>query len=151
MQIISTIGLITINETVIIELISFLIFLFIINRLMFRPLQKVMRERESHIGGMTGSIETFKTRLKEMDDTVRAQELAAIKEANQHKANLEDAGSEEAKRIMDGARQEISTLKQESQQFINSQISKAREEIKKEAETLAIVIMEKVLDRRLTR
>ena len=53
MEVVSTIGLITINETVIIELISFLIFLFLINRIMFRPLQDIMGEREAHIEDIT--------------------------------------------------------------------------------------------------
>ena len=39
MQIISNIALISINETLVVQLISFLIFLFIINRIMFRPLR----------------------------------------------------------------------------------------------------------------
>ena len=49
MQIISNIALISINETVIIQVISFLIFLYIINRIMFRPLRNVMADRENHI------------------------------------------------------------------------------------------------------
>ena len=49
MQIISTIAMISINETLIIQLISFLIFLFIINRIMIQPLRSVSREREAHI------------------------------------------------------------------------------------------------------
>lgn len=151
MQIISTIGLITINETIIIVLISFLIFLFMINRIMFRPLKQVMTEREEHINAITGGIEQSKIALKEMDEKVRAQELAAIKEANQHKKGLEADGTEQANSIMAKARADISAIKQESQQFINSQISKARVEIKNEAEKLATVIMEKVLDRRLAK
>lgn len=49
MQIISNIALISINETLVVQLISFLIFLFIINRIMFRPLRQVMIERENHM------------------------------------------------------------------------------------------------------
>ncbi|OQY06422.1 MAG: hypothetical protein B6I22_05580 [Desulfobacteraceae bacterium 4572_123] len=49
MQIISNIALISINETLFIQLISFLIFLFIINRIMFRPLRRIIIERENHI------------------------------------------------------------------------------------------------------
>jgi len=149
MQIISTIGLITINETVFIEMLSFLLFLFVINRIMFRPLSQVMNEREDHINDISGSIEQSKNQLKEMDEQVRAQELAAIKEANQHRESLEEDGTQQANGILDAARKDIQAIKMESQQFINNQISKARVEIKKESEKLALLIMEKVLDRRL--
>jgi len=149
MQIVSTIGLITINETVFIELISFLIFLFLINRIMFRPLRDVINERESHIENITSGIEKSKNQLSQMNEKVRAQELTAIKEANQHKNNLEEDGTLQANNMLDESRKEIQAIKQESQQFINSQISKARTEIKNESEKLALLIMEKVLDRRL--
>ena len=149
MQIISTLGLITINETLFIELISFLIFLFLINRIMFRPLRDVINERESHIENITSGIEKSKNQLSQMNEQVRAQELTAIKEANQHKNNLEEDGTLQANNMLDESRKEIQAIKQESQQFINSQISKARTEIKNESEKLAVLIMEKVLDRRL--
>ncbi len=149
MQVVSTIGLITINETVFIELISFLIFLFLINRIMFRPLRDVMGEREAHIESITSGIEKSKNQLTEMNEQVRAQELKAIKEANQHKKNLEEDGVIQANNVLDESRKEIQAIKLESQQFINSQISKARVEIKNESQKLAVLIMEKVLDRRL--
>lgn len=149
MQVVSTIGLITINETVVIELISFLIFLFLINRIMFRPLRDVMGEREAHIESITSGIEESKTQLSQMNDQVQAQELTAIKEANQHKKNLEEDGVIQANTVLDDSRKEIQAIKLESQQFINSQITKARAEIKNESQKLAVLIMEKVLDRRL--
>jgi len=149
MQIISTIGLITINETVFIELISFLIFLFIINRIMFRPLQAVMTERENHISELSGSINQSKNQLTEMDEQVRTQELAAIKEAHHHKKGLEDDATQQAKSFLEASRKEMLAIKQESQEVINRQILKARAEIRNESEKLAVLIMEKVLDRRL--
>jgi F-type H+-transporting ATPase subunit b len=149
MQVVSTIGLITINETVVIELISFLIFLFLINRIMFRPLRDVINERQTHIEDISSGIEKSKTQLTEMNEQVRAQELTAIKEANQHKKNLEEDGVIQANTLLDESRKEIQAIKLESQQFINSQITKARAEIKNESQKLAVLIMEKVLDRRL--
>jgi F-type H+-transporting ATPase subunit b len=49
MEIISNIALITINATLFHQLVAFLIFLFIINRIMFRPLRSVMAERDDMI------------------------------------------------------------------------------------------------------
>ena len=49
MQIISNVALISINETVVVQLLSFLLFLYIMNRIMFRPLRNVMAQREDHL------------------------------------------------------------------------------------------------------
>lgn len=149
MHIVSNIALISINETLFIQLISFLIFLFLINRIMFRPLSNVMVEREEHLNDITATIEKSEIELTEINEQVRNQELTAIQEANQQKKELEKDGTLAAKEILEESRKEIHTIKQESQQYIDSQISRAREEIKKESEKLAVVIMERVLDRRL--
>jgi F-type H+-transporting ATPase subunit b len=149
MQIISTIGLITINETVFIELISFLIFLFIINRIMFRPLQSIITERENHIAELSGGITQSRNQLTKMEEQVRSQELSALREANQHKQNREADATQQAKSILETSRKEILAIKQESQELINRQVAIAREEIKNESQKLAVAIMEKVLDRRL--
>ena len=149
MHIVSNIALISINETLFIQLISFLIFLFLINRIMFRPLQNVMGEREEHLQDITTNIEKSEIQLTEMNEQVRAQELAAIQEANQQKKVLESDGATQANKILEESRKEIQTIKHESQQYIDGQISKAREDIKKESEKLAVIIMERVLDRRL--
>lgn len=149
MQVVSTIGLITINETLVVILISFLIFLFLINRIMFRPLNSVIQERDDHITEIKTTIETSQTRLTEMSQQIREQELKAIKEANAQKEALEEDGTLHAKGILDESREEIQAIKLESQQFIDSQIAKARAEIKQESEKLAVAIMERVLDRRL--
>ena len=63
MQIISNIALISINETLIVQVISFLIFLYIINRIMFRPLRSVTAERENHIKGIQKDIVEAENKL----------------------------------------------------------------------------------------
>ena len=149
MHIVSNIALISINETLIVQLISFLIFLFLINRVMFRPLSHVMVEREEHLNEISANIEKSETELAEINEQVRSQEMAAIETANQEKKKLEQDGTTQANDILETSRNEIAGIKKESQQFIDRQISKARQDIKAESEKLAVIIMEKVLDRRL--
>ena len=149
MHIVSNIALISINETLIIQLVSFLIFLFLINRIMFRPLSHVMVERENHLNEISANIEKSETELAEINEQVRIQEMTAIDTANQEKKKLEEDGATQANDILEKSRKEITAIKQESQQFIDRQIAKARQDIQTESEKLAVMIMEKVLDRRL--
>jgi F-type H+-transporting ATPase subunit b len=62
---------------------------------------------------------------------------------------LEESGSEEAAAIIESSRQEIMNLKNRVGRELEDQISAAKAHVKKESEALAVVIMEKVLDRRL--
>ena len=149
MEIISTIGLITINETLIIQLISFLIFVFVINRVMFRPLRTVMSERDSYIQKLKIEIDGAEDELKTVFEQIKEQESAVKKEAFSLKEKLEAAGSQQAGEIFDAAREEIQAMKTTAEKEVDAMISEARKSIKNESETLATRIMEKLLDRRL--
>lgn len=149
MHIISNIALVSINETLLVQLISFLIFLFLINRIMFRPLCDVMQQRDTHIDGIVQGIEDSKKQLTEMDQQLHARKTAIIKEASLHRDGLEDDGNKLANEIIDVSKKEIRQIKEESQQYIDAQIARARKSVAKESEKLAKEIMEKVLGRGL--
>jgi len=149
MDIISTIALISINETLIVQLISFLIFLFLINRIMFRPLGNVMSERSVYIDGLKQSVIAADQEVIRLTDELSEKE-AARHDALAHKKKLEEEGSGQANEIYVAARNEIMQLKEETQKEVNTQISQARRSLQAESEMLAIGIMEKILDRRLS-
>ena len=46
MEFVTIEGLITINATIIAQLVHFFILLFVMNRLMFRPILKIIQDRE---------------------------------------------------------------------------------------------------------
>ena len=88
MQIISNVALISINETLIIQVISFLIFLFIINRIMFRPLRKVMNERETYVENVQKDIVEAENQFEDLTHQIKAQENAVRHEAFKQKEQL---------------------------------------------------------------
>ena len=147
MQIISNVALISINETLIFQVISFLIFLFIINRIMFRPLRKVMNERETYIENVQKDIVTAENQFEDLTNELQAQENAVRDEAFKQKEQLEATGNQQAAEIMASARKEINALRAEAQKEVNAQISAARKHVQKESEGLAKQIIETVLYR----
>ena len=149
MQIISNIALISINETLIIQLISFLIFVFIMNRMMFRPLNDVMKARENRIDNLRSEIKGAETKVEGMRNQIKDQETAVIKESHGIREELEDTANREAAKIFSAIREEISLQRKNTQKEIDSRIEESKQQIQLESEALAIVIIEKVLDRRL--
>ena len=143
-------ALISINATLVVQLISFLIFLFIINRLMFKPLNKVMDERESSLAKAekdvieaTAELETMAAKLIAMENNARAKAARLRKE-------LDDDGKEQAKDISVKIRDEIDASKKALSQKVEAQILEARKSMKEESEKLALPIMEKILGRELS-
>ena len=150
MQIISNMALITINETLLVQLISFLIFVFIINRIMFRPLQGIMSERDNYIQKVHTDITDANNELDKLAIQLKESEAAAKNEAFKFREKQEELANNQAADIFASARQEITTIKERSETQITAQIAEARKSLKKESEALALSIMEKILDRRLS-
>ncbi len=151
MEIISNIALISINETLIIQLISFLIFLFILNRVMFRPLQRIMAERSEHVEQVKQEIVKSESDLQRLIDQMTEQESSVRHEAFEINRRLETTAKQEASQIFEQVRQEIDQMRIDAQKSVQSQISTAQKRLQKESGTLAVAIMEAILGRRLGR
>ena len=147
MHIISNVALISINETLIFQIISFLIFLFIMNRLMFRPLRKVMREREHYFEQVQNEIVVAGEKFEDLTRQIKRQEKAVRNEAFEQKEHLESSGKQKAEEIIAATRDEIAALKDNTRKQVNAQLDAAREDVQKESEGLAQKIIEKVLYR----
>lgn len=149
MQIISNIALISINETLIVQVISFLIFLFVINRIMFRPLRNVMSDRDIYIERVKLDIAEAREKIESVTNQIQQQETTVKNEAFELKERLEKAGSAQASEIFTAVRKEIADSGKKVQMDIKARISEERQAIQKEAEALALDIINKILDRRL--
>ena len=149
MEIVSNVALISINETLVVQLISFLIFLFIINRVMFRPLRRTMQEREQYVEGIRVDIQEAEKKLQQTIQDARDKDEAVRKAGLQMINEMEKQGKEEAGRIIAKVREEIVGMGDKARQEIDAQIADARKTIVAEADKLSLNVMETVLNRRL--
>ena len=149
MEIVSNIALITINGTLFHQLIAFLIFLFIINRIMFRPLQGVMGERENFLEKIKQDTVDKTQELERLNLEIKALESDVREDAFGIRRELEERGAQEASAILKSTIEEIKSIKEKMEAEVNAQISDAKKHLQKESEALAVNVMEKLLDRRL--
>jgi F-type H+-transporting ATPase subunit b len=149
MEIISNIALITINATLFHQLIAFLIFLFIINRIMFRPLKSVMAERNTVIEKIKLDTTSADNTIERLNDELKERESKVRSEALQVQHELEEKGNQQSAEIMQSTLREIELLREKNEASVKAQILEARKHLQKESETLALNIMEKLLGRRL--
>jgi F-type H+-transporting ATPase subunit b len=149
MEIISNIALISINETLIAQLVSFLIFLYIINRIMFKPLLSVVNERNDYIDKMYREIAEAELELDNVKRMLSENEAAVKEEAFSMKIKLESAGDMKATEIFQKAKNQIEAMRESARAEVKVQLDEAKKSIQKESEILVYQIMEKVLERRL--
>jgi F-type H+-transporting ATPase subunit b len=145
MQIVSNVALITVNETLLVQLVSFLIFLFIINRVMFRPLRLVMRERAVHIDQLQADIKDAGKAYDGTLERIREQEATVRAAALDLKQKREAEGEAEAHGIIESVKTEISAIRRQTQEEVDRRLDEARSQIASEAGDLADAIVSQLL------
>ena len=149
MEIIATNALISINETFIIQLISFLIFLYVMDRIMFRPLRSTMAQRDEYIDTVKDDIVAGKDNLDQLMRELDQQRAQVIKDADAMVHTLESEGDDRASELIEEAREKIAALRRETEVQVSDQVQQARQAIAGEVDAITLAVMEKVLQRRL--
>jgi F-type H+-transporting ATPase subunit b len=149
MHIIYTTALITINETFFVQLISFLVFLYIMNRVMIRPLISTIAERKEYIANVNTEIGKAKSDLEQLDKALDLERTEALAEVNAAVHGLGEEADHQASGVMDASMRQISGLRRETEKKIDQQLKDARSRLAGEVDALTTLIMEKVLHRRL--
>lgn len=151
MEIVENLALISLNETLIAQLIAFLIFFFLINRIMIRPLRETMGKREDYIQNIESEIHQSSEKLEDLNQQLREHERKVVREANAEKEDLKKQGNQQAQEILGETKNEIDQIRQENTRLLNQEISEARKYIEAESEKLAGTIMETILERGVSR
>lgn len=148
MEIIKTTALITINDTLWVQLVLFLAFLFLINRIMFRPVQRNLLEREAGFLALRQDIHLLKKEIKALSDAVDAEEDRHRNATRRAADALREEGLEEANALMNEALDDIRALRQGTEAQLNASLASARQQIAQESERLAVAIIQSILTRR---
>jgi F-type H+-transporting ATPase subunit b len=149
MEIIATNALISINETFIVQLGSFLIFLYVMNRIMFRPLLSTISQRKEHIAEFKEKIQAGKDDLDRLNRDLESERANIFKEANKAVLSLKAEGDQRASEIVTDVMQQITQQRNETERRVMDQVRQVRQELTGEVDAITLTIMEKVLHRRL--
>ena len=133
--------------TVFIQIINFLLILWILNRILYRPIRNILRQRKEKMDGLELSIQTYNDDAEEKDKAF----AAGIKEArarglNEKEALLQDAAEEEKKilaKVNEKAQAELADIRQK----ISQEAQTAKAALQTKVEEFAGDICQKILGR----
>ena len=141
--------MISINATLVIQVINFLILVFILNRLMFRPIQKLVNERSQYIDKIKNNITNTETEITLLASKYLSKEKDIRKDAAEERTKRKKEAIDIAEKIFNATRKEVFLIKDEIQKGVDGEVAKAHQALHIEAQTLAEEIMEKVIGRRV--
>jgi F-type H+-transporting ATPase subunit b len=145
MEIIKTTALITINATLVVQLIGFLIFLFIINRVMFRPVRRNMAARDARLTALAEEIANLRAELDAMVARTRDEEQQYIREAHRQGEARRHAGRQEAENMMARTRLDIEVRRNASRAQLDQALAAARAQIASESRQVAREVITRLL------
>lgn len=147
MEIVQNNALITVNATLIFQLISFLILVFIMHRLLIKPLRATMQEREDYIDKLEADVESGEARLMAMEEKLNAQKKEFFSQSSNLRKQLMEEANTAGSEILGEARAKVTAELHQATQESNALAAEIRKEFSALADELSGDIINKVLDR----
>ena len=141
--------MISINATLILQVVHLLILIFILNRLLFRPTLKVIHERTSFIENSKNETIEIERKAEQLKNEYLALQKKAMREASKQGTQLKEEGLQETETVMEKSMKEIETIRNEAEKRASEEVQSAKPQLRGEAATLADDIAERVMGRRM--
>jgi F-type H+-transporting ATPase subunit b len=142
--------MISINATLVLQVVHLLILVFILNRLMFKPILKLVDERTGYIEKSKTEIRDLESEAERLQQEYLSLESQARKKASSESLELKKAGVAQVEAMIDESQKEVASIRQESEVKIESEFEKAQPSLQGEATVLAQEIVERLIGRRVT-
>lgn len=141
--------MVSINATLVLQVIQFLVILFILDRMLFRPILKLTTERESFLEKSKLDMRNMESEIERLKNLFLAKESETRKRASQQGSELKNAAIEEMDRLVEESAKSAAAIKSEALQRAEEQLVRARPLLDGEARILADDIVTHVMGRRL--
>ena len=139
--------MINIDWTILVQIVGFLILIFALNLVLYKPIRSILRQRKTKMEGLTQSIDTTaeeaQNKNQAFDDGIKNARLKGQKEKE---AMMEAAAEEERSMIAD-----INAKAKAELERVKTQITKdaemVKQELEKDVDSFAATITQKILGR----
>jgi F-type H+-transporting ATPase subunit b len=138
---------VSLDSTILIQMINFLILIFILNLLLYKPILGIMDKRKKRFQDTEDEIKsinlTIEERMAAYEEKVRLAKMDALNQKN----DILKEGSDQAKTIIDAARGEIPGMMEEFHGKMNTEVTDARRILTDQSRKISVDIAEKLLGR----
>ncbi|KPJ66451.1 MAG: hypothetical protein AMJ45_03825 [Syntrophobacter sp. DG_60] len=138
---------ISLNEAFIIQFINFILIMFILNALLYRPIRQALKKREEKISEDKGEAERLdqeaEIRLNEWNKGLEEARKAGLERQEQFRKD----GKDEERGIISKMREEVGDHLEKMRAEMAKDTEATRATLKTEAESFSVEIAKKILGR----
>lgn len=142
-------GFISLDKSLIIQAVNFLILLVLLTKLLYKPLMKKMDERTQAIQKSLDEAQAARAEAQKERDEFAAKIQAAHGEAQAIRAEALKEAAEEQRRLVDAAKAEAARLVTNARQELEQDVRRARQELRQEVADLAIAVSQQLIKKSL--
>lgn len=133
------------NKWFFVLLINFLGLLYILNKILFRPLLKLFKERQDSINGALGSAKDMSQKKDEAIAKLNKDLAGARDKAKEAFESLRAEGGNKQRELFSGAETEASGMLQKARTELRAEAEKARQSLRADVDKFSDEIVRKLL------
>ena len=142
-------GLISLDKSLVIQAINFGLLLFILIKLLYKPLLAKMNERTEAIRSSLEEAKAARAEAERERAEHAAKLQASLAEAQSIRATALKDAAEEQRRLVDAARAEAARLVEAARSEMAQDVRRARQELRQEVADLATSVAERLIRKSL--
>ena len=141
--------MIDIGYSLFIQMANFLVFLIVMNFVLYRPIRRIVAERKKMISEKQESVDSLEAQAKAalLDYDQKLQESRSM--GFQRILELKAAGYEQEKELLRQSSEQTAATVQELREKIQKDIAAARKELKQQVKSFSADLAQKILGRKI--
>jgi F-type H+-transporting ATPase subunit b len=142
--------MIAIDWTLYAQIINFLLLVFLLNVVLFRPIRNAIRDRQAKLLAQEAEINLLMDQGRSLEDEIKEKLAAARRDGAGARENLKQEGAQAEASLLEEVKHQVDVEWATVEKKIKADMAKARQSLKKEAQTFAQLLATKILGRELT-
>jgi F-type H+-transporting ATPase subunit b len=142
-------GLISLDKSLIIQMLNFVILLVVLHRVLYKPFIAKMNERTDAIKKSLEEAQAARAEAARQQEENAARQRAALQEAAAIRESALKDAAEEARKQIASAQTQAKKLVDDTRAQMDAEVRRAREELRREVADLATAVAEKLVRKSL--
>lgn len=139
--------MLNIDGTLILQVANFLVLLFVLNVLLFKPIRKILAQRETDMASQRKSIDDYVSRAEQNEKDIEEGRVQARKEGYASREMLKSQGLEEEKGILSEAGVAVEQKLDAAKKEIEAKVMAAKEALEGQIAGFSQELAQKILGR----
>lgn len=142
--------MIELDWTLFVQIVNFLVLVYLLNLVLFRPIRKTLRDRQARLRAFEADLASLADSRQGLLGEVDAKLTEARREALGLRERLRQEGSQAEASLMEQVKREVEEEWTRVEAKIKADVEQARQALKAQAQEFALALASKILGRTLS-